>query len=220
MSYLSRLLFNVVKHPPRASAACGGQLLILLRCLASLSLQGREESERLPFGRSPNAPFPQPKGRWEDLSMASTLPPLCETEGREQRLSFFLKMASLFLFFLPCWWNLVEISHLAAGFPGHYTQQRNKAVAYGCSAWAHKNQNVICKSQVPESKKDNNLYTGEEEDVELVGWVRRGWALLNILPNAIICAKTVSGSYFPQWNRKIFHRCHPCPYFVVQFHCI
>lgn len=114
----------MVKHPPRASAACGGQLLILLRCLASLSLQGREESERLPFGRSPNAPFPQPKGRWEDLSMASTLPPLCETEGREQRLGFFLKMASLFLFFLPCWWNLVEISHLAAGFPGHYTQQR------------------------------------------------------------------------------------------------
>lgn len=32
-------------------------------------------------------------------------------------------------------------------------------------------QNMIFKSQVSDSKKDNNLYTGEEEDVELVGWV-------------------------------------------------
>lgn len=55
-----QITLNVAKcSPQRASVACGGQLVILLRWLAKLSLQRMMANEQLSLVQSPDFPFPQ-----------------------------------------------------------------------------------------------------------------------------------------------------------------
>jgi len=69
-----------------------------------------------------------------------------------------------------------------------------------------KKQNMICKTRVQDSEKDNKLYRrGRGCGIGGMGMsVGRGWSLVNILPNAIICAKLYQGASFHSETGKKF----------------
>lgn len=130
--FLTRLLFNIVKHCPQSIsslwwAACNSALVL------GQPLPRRKGDEWAIILRPVmSCSFSLGNSLWGGenalaTAVASSLPHLCETEDREQSLSFFFfffQMASLFLLFLPCRLILVKLRHLTAGFLGHCTQQK------------------------------------------------------------------------------------------------
>lgn len=215
----------VIHCPQKAWVACGGQLVILFRCLASLSLERRKVNEQLPLGQSPNAPFLHTRclrGGENALAttVASTLPPLW---GRWQGAKIKLFKKWLRYFFSSSHTNEIW-SKLAISLLAFQATTRNGET----KLWLR----LLClSSQATEDKiwlaragsqtlRDNKLCTGEEEDVELVGSVCLLEADRLCFQYSSKCynlCKIYQGAIFRSENRKIFHRCHPVHILLVVY---